>query len=163
VRFAGDSIPRKFPANQGSRSQRASAGSINAFDPEKYRAFIIFLRFWPWLGVRSTVRRASRPAPACEGLVCRLYNRCAIVRCGFGDLAFDSMRGRRARGTNRLVRCPQRQSRGRLELFENTEQKQSLAEKVRSQTRVICATPFGKGAEPGCWEWFLCCVCRSPR
>jgi hypothetical protein len=153
----------RFPANQGSGSERASAWSINAFDPEKYRAFIIFRRFRPWLGVRSTVRRASRPAPACEGLVYRLYNGCVIVRCGFGDLAFDSMRGRRARGTNRLVRCPHRQSRSRLELLENIEQKQYLAEKPRSQTRVICATPFGKGAESGCWERFLCCVCRSPR
>ena len=80
--------------------------SMNAFDPEKCRASIIFRRFFALVGRPSTVRRPSRPAPACMSLVHCLYNRCVIARCGFGDLAFNSMRERHAGGHGPLVAVP---------------------------------------------------------
>jgi hypothetical protein len=150
----------RFPANQGSR---IAARKRRAYKCVRSREISGFHHLSPVLALVGRPFDGAAGLAACEGLVCRLSNGCVIVCCGFGDLAFDSVRGRRTRGTNRLVRCPHRQSRGRLELCENIEYKQHLAEKLRSQTRVICATPFGKGAESGCWEWFLCCVCRSPR
>ena len=47
------------------------------------------------VGASPTERRSSRPAPAAMSLARCLYNRCEIARCGFGGLAFDSVRERR--------------------------------------------------------------------
>ena len=47
------------------------------------------------VGASPADRRSSRPAPAAMSLARCLYNRCEIARCGFGGLAFDSVRERR--------------------------------------------------------------------
>jgi hypothetical protein len=68
------------------------------------------------------------------------------VRCGFGDLTADSAREGRAGWHQPLVavRTPTvAESTGAIQKYQI---EQLLAEKLQSQTRVICATPFGKGA-----------------
>jgi hypothetical protein len=97
----------RFHAHRGSRPLRTSAGglqhSIDAFRSRESPTSIIFCRFLPWLGRPPTERRSSRPAPASMSLVRCLYNRCVIARCGFGDLACDSVREGRAGGHRPLV------------------------------------------------------------
>ena len=80
-------------------------------DPTKYRAFHplspVFCPGWGAVEGETPVR-SLRPSPM--SMIRRLYNGCVSngcvsPRCGFGDLAFDSMRERRAGGHERLLRC----------------------------------------------------------
>src|SRR5206468_6196004 len=76
-------------------------------DPAKYRASILFRRFFALVGrpPRGDARRDLRPSRM--SLVCSLYNGCVIARGGFGGLAFDSMPNEGAvAGASRLLRCP---------------------------------------------------------
>jgi len=58
-----DSIPRKLRVpDRGARAQ-ALPRSINASDPAKDQASIIFCRFFALFGRPSTVRHPSRPTP----------------------------------------------------------------------------------------------------
>jgi len=50
-----------------------------------------------------------------------LYNGCVIARCGFGDLAFDSIRERRADGHGPLVAVPTPTIGCQIELSKITE------------------------------------------
>ena len=77
--------------------------SIDAFRSRESRTSIIFRRFLPWLGRPPTERGSSRPAPAAMSLARCLYNRCEIARCGFGGLAFDSVREKRVDRRRPLV------------------------------------------------------------
>jgi hypothetical protein len=170
-RRRADSIPRESRFRITARNRRICRTSINAFRSREMPGFHhLSPVFLPWLGVRRRwdARRGLRPHAM--SLVPCLYNRCEIAIIGAKSPAVDSasppsIRCKRGAlvGTNRLLQRPQQRSESQLELFENTEWKQWFAEKLRSQARVICATPFGKGAGFGCSKWFLCCVCRSPR
>ena len=116
-------------------------------------SFAVFCPGWASVEGGGDARRGLRSSPM--SLVRSLYNGCVIardnggviVRGGFGGLAFDSMWERRVGGREPLVGVPTPISRCQLKLFKNTEYNQCLAEKLQSQTRVICATPFGKGAD----------------
>jgi hypothetical protein len=90
-----DSIPRTSRFQTVGHKRRGLSHSIDAFRSWESRTSIIFRRFLPWLGRPPTERRSSRPAPAAMSLARCLYNRCGIARCGFGGLAFDSVRERR--------------------------------------------------------------------
>ena len=157
---AGDSIPRKSRFQIMVRKRWVLPHSIKRLRiPGSIGLRLSFAGFLPgWASVGGEA--ASRPAraPAIDtilGVESPAADSASspTIRCERGALA----------GTSRLLRCPHRQSRCQLELFENTEWKQSLAAKRQSQTRVICATPVGKGAASGRSKRFLCCVCRSPR
>ena len=105
-RRAGDSIH----ANQGSRSWRASAGSAALYNclPTQEISGLpsSFAGFLPWLGVRRQSDAVASRGRRAMSLIRCLYNGCAIARCGFGDLAFDSMREGRAGGHEPLVAVP---------------------------------------------------------
>jgi hypothetical protein len=114
-----DSKRVAVPDRRGQR--RVSSHSINAFRSREISGFhpVSTISCPGWASVEGeTPVAALRPAPM--SLVRCLYNGCVIARCGFGDLAFDSMRERRAGGHEPLVAVPTRQSRCQLEVFENT-------------------------------------------
>ena len=165
---AGASIPRKSRFQIMVRKRRVLLHSISRVLLHSIKrlpipgsiglrlSFAGFLPGWASVGGEAASRPARAPAidtilgvesPAADSASS------PSIRCERGALA----------GTSRLLRCPHRQSRRQLELFENTKSKQWLAAKLQSQTRVICATPFGKRAASGRSKRFLCCVCRSPR
>jgi len=78
--------------------------SIDAFRSRESRTSIIFRRFLPWLGRPPTERRSSRPAPAAMGAspVVSIIG-AKSSRCGFGGLAFDSVREKRVDRRRPLV------------------------------------------------------------
>src|SRR6185295_20149022 len=73
------------------------------FDPGNLRLPSSFGGFCPGWGVLEgeTPVAACRPHP--RSLVRCLYNRCVIARCGFGDLACDSVQEGRAGGHRPFV------------------------------------------------------------
>ena len=71
--------------------------------------------------------------------------------------------GRGAKGGKPAGRVPTQQSARQIELIENNVAEQSLAMKVPSRLRVICATPIQKRRVGHRSERFLYCVCRNLR
>ena len=95
-RWPADSIPG--PITVPGRLARAPGSAL------RYRWIsvrevghpITFRRFLPCLDAPPAVRQRRGLRPQAMRLVCCLYDRREIGGCGFGDLAFDSLRDRRA-------------------------------------------------------------------
>jgi hypothetical protein len=94
----------RFHALRGSRPLRTSAGGLpHSIDPANLGLPSSFAGFCPGWGVHRR-RDASRGLPPhARSLVRCLYNGCVIARCGFGDLACDSVREGRTGGHQPLV------------------------------------------------------------
>ena len=109
-----DSIPREAGFQIGARKRRVSPHSIMPSDPAKYRASVLFRRFFALFGGPLRVRRPSRPAPVTDehgpadsiiGAESPAADSAASpsIRCERGALA----------GTSRLLRCPHLRSRAK--------------------------------------------------
>ena len=97
----------RFHPHRGSGPLRGSAGAAALhrceFAPGNLGLPSSFAGFCPGWGVHRR-RDASRGLPPhAMSLVRCLYNGCVIARCGFGDLACDSVREGRAGGHRPLV------------------------------------------------------------
>jgi hypothetical protein len=160
---AGDSIPRKSRFQTAASRRRLFAALHDVFKSREISGFpLSFAGFFVLIGRSSAVRRPSRPAPARDvSSTDSIIGRNRSRRIRRPRHRFDARE--RGGAYEVLAATPTVVIGHQLGLSKNNKQKQRLTEKSRSQTRVICATPFGKGAESGRSKWFLCCVCRSPR
>ena len=98
-RRRADSIPRKSRFRIAACKRRTLLHSINALPiPRNIGLPTSFAGFCPgWASFDGETPVEAWGSHAMSLVRC-LYNRCEIACCGFGDLAFDSMRERRVGG-----------------------------------------------------------------